>query len=78
MCSPLRRGCARDQKSFLYRLCHADPLLDSDRKAADAYLINKDPTYVGPVLISLSLGKLVNKDLAMEGVLEKADLYNAS
>ncbi|XP_007439312.1 BTB/POZ domain-containing protein KCTD5, partial [Python bivittatus] len=67
----------RDPKSFLFRLCQADPDLDSDKDEAGAYLIDRDPTYFGPVLNYLRHGKLViNKDLAEEGVLEEAEFYN--
>ncbi|TRZ21183.1 hypothetical protein HGM15179_005944 [Zosterops borbonicus] len=67
----------RDPKSFLFRLCQADPDLDSDKDETGAYLIDRDPTYFGPVLNYLRHGKLViNKDLAEEGVLEEAEFYN--
>ncbi|XP_039256739.1 BTB/POZ domain-containing protein KCTD5-like [Styela clava] len=64
-------------KSFLYRLCQEDPDIDSDKDETGAYLIDRDPTYFGPVLNYLRHGKLViNKDLAEEGVLEEAEFYN--
>lgn len=69
----------RDQKSFLYRLCQDDPDLNSDKDEAGAFLIDRDPTYFGPVLNYLRHGKLViNKDLAEEGVLEEAEFYNVA
>ncbi|XP_067912179.1 BTB/POZ domain-containing protein KCTD5-like isoform X1 [Heterodontus francisci] len=72
-----RQTLCRDPKSFLYRLCQADPDLDSDKDETGAYLIDRDPTYFGPVLNYLRHGKLViNKDLAEEGVLEEAEFYN--
>ncbi|VFV32773.1 btb poz domain-containing protein kctd5 [Lynx pardinus] len=65
-----RQTLCRDPKSFLYRLCQADPDLDSDKDETGAYLIDRDPTYFGPVLNYLRHGKLViNKDLAEEGEL---------
>ncbi|XP_038619734.1 BTB/POZ domain-containing protein KCTD5-like [Tachyglossus aculeatus] len=72
-----RHTLGRDPKSFLFRLCQADPDLDSDKDKTGAYLIDRDPTYFGPVLNYLRHGKLViNKDLAEEGVLEEAEFYN--
>lgn len=64
-------------KSFLCRLCQEDPDIESDKDETGAYLIDRDPTYFGPVLNYLRHGKLViNKDLAEEGVLEEAEFYN--
>ncbi|KAG5831928.1 hypothetical protein ANANG_G00285650 [Anguilla anguilla] len=72
-----RQTLCREPKSFLYRLCQADPDLDSDKDETGAYLIDRDPTYFGPVLNYLRHGKLVlNKDLTEEGVLEEAEFYN--
>ncbi|KAI5622692.1 BTB/POZ domain-containing protein KCTD5 [Silurus asotus] len=83
-----RQTLCRDPKSFLYRLCQADPDLDSDKASyrparppapyrTGAYLIDRDPTYFGPVLNYLRHGKLVlNRGLAEEGVLEEAEFYN--
>ncbi|CAI9620532.1 unnamed protein product [Staurois parvus] len=72
-----RQTLCRDSKSFLYRLCQADPDLDSDKDETGAYIIDRDPTYFGPVLNYLRHGKLViNKNLAEEGVLEEAEFYN--
>uniref|UniRef100_T1J5N5 BTB domain-containing protein n=1 Tax=Strigamia maritima TaxID=126957 RepID=T1J5N5_STRMM len=72
-----RTTLCRDPKSFLFRLCQDDPDLNSDRDESGAYLIDRDPTYFGPVLNYLRHGKLViNKDLAEEGVLEEAEFYN--
>ncbi|XP_063511000.1 BTB/POZ domain-containing protein KCTD5-like isoform X6 [Pongo pygmaeus] len=63
-----RQTLCRDPKSFLYRLCQADPDPDSNKDETGAYLIDRDPTYFGPVLNYLRHGKLViNKDLAEEG-----------
>ncbi|XP_072028150.1 BTB/POZ domain-containing protein KCTD5-like [Amphiura filiformis] len=72
-----RTTLCRDPKSFLCRLCQEDPDLNSDTDETGAYLIDRDPTYFGPVLNYLRHGKLVlNKDLAEEGVLEEAEFYN--
>lgn len=49
--------------------------LDSDRDATGDYL-SETPTYFGLVLIPLSLQKLVNSDLAEEGVSEEAEFSN--
>lgn len=72
-----RTTLCRDPKSFLFRLCQNDPDLNSDKDESGAYLIDRDPTYFGPILNYLRHGKLViNKDLAEEGVLEEAEFYN--
>ncbi|XP_077618196.1 BTB/POZ domain-containing protein KCTD17 isoform X1 [Crocuta crocuta] len=66
----------REQKSFLSRLCQGEEL-QSDRDETGAYLIDRDPTYFGPILNFLRHGKLVlDKDMAEEGVLEEAEFYN--
>ncbi|EHH58332.1 hypothetical protein EGM_08157, partial [Macaca fascicularis] len=64
--------------SFLCRLCcQEDPELDSDKDETGAYLIDRDPTYFGPILNYLRHGKLIiTKELAEEGVLEEAEFYN--
>ncbi|ODN01855.1 BTB/POZ domain-containing protein KCTD5 [Orchesella cincta] len=69
----------RDPKSFLCRLIQDDTDLISNKDETGAYLIDRDPTYFGPVLNYLRHGKLViNKDLAEEGVLEEAEFYNVT
>ncbi|XP_069053044.1 BTB/POZ domain-containing protein KCTD5 isoform X2 [Lepisosteus oculatus] len=71
-----RQTLLKEQTSFLYRLCqHQD--LHSDTDETGAYVIDRDPTYFGPILNYLRHGKLVyNKELAEEGVLEEAEFYN--
>lgn len=72
-----RSTLCRDPKSFLYRLCEEDPSLGSDKDESGAYLIDRDPTYFGPILNFLRHGKLIiNKDLSEEAVLEEAEFYN--
>merc|ERR1712142_1026793 len=72
-----RTTLCRDQKSFLYRLIQDEPDLNSDKDEMGAFVIDRDPTYFGPILNYLRHGKLViNKDLAEEGVLEEAEFYN--
>ncbi|KAG8564925.1 hypothetical protein GDO81_012635 [Engystomops pustulosus] len=72
-----KQTLCREPKSFLYRLCQEEPDLDSDKDETGAYLIDRDPTYFGPILNYLRHGKLIlNKELAEEGVLEEAEFYN--
>lgn len=72
-----RTTLCRDPKSFLYRLVQDEPHLNTDKDDNGAYLIDRDPTYFGPVLNYLRHGKLVfNKDLAEDGILEEAEFYN--
>ncbi|KAL6475086.1 hypothetical protein MHYP_G00161260 [Metynnis hypsauchen] len=71
-----RQTLLKEQTSFLYRLCQQQDLL-SDTDETGAYVIDRDPTYFGPILNYLRHGKLVyNKELAEEGVLEEAEFYN--
>ncbi|XP_041272855.1 BTB/POZ domain-containing protein KCTD17 isoform X2 [Onychostruthus taczanowskii] len=78
-CTPWGRWgqtLCREQKSFLCRLCQGEEL-QSDRDETGAYLIDRDPTYFGPILNFLRHGKLVlDKDMAEEGILEEAEFYN--
>ncbi|XP_065255415.1 BTB/POZ domain-containing protein KCTD17 isoform X1 [Emys orbicularis] len=61
-----RQTLCREQKSFLCRLCQGEEL-QSDQDETGAYLIDRDPTYFGPILNFLRHGKLVlNKDMAEE------------
>nr|Q8CEZ0.1 RecName: Full=BTB/POZ domain-containing protein KCTD2 [Mus musculus]BAC25251.1 unnamed protein product [Mus musculus] len=73
-----RQTLGREPKSFLCRLCcQEDPELDSDKDETGAYLIDRDPTYFGPILNYLRHGKLIiTKELGEEGVLEEAEFYN--
>nr|XP_033816986.1 BTB/POZ domain-containing protein KCTD2 [Geotrypetes seraphini] len=72
-----KQTLCREPRSFLYRLCQEDPDLDSDKDETGAYLIDRDPTFFGPILNYLRHGKLIiNKELAEEGVLEEAEFYN--
>uniref|UniRef100_A0A4W4FGK7 BTB domain-containing protein n=2 Tax=Electrophorus electricus TaxID=8005 RepID=A0A4W4FGK7_ELEEL len=71
-----RQTLLKEQTSFLYRLCQQHDL-HSDTDETGAYVIDRDPTYFGPILNYLRHGKLVyNKELAEEGVLEEAEFYN--
>ncbi|ETE73295.1 BTB/POZ domain-containing protein KCTD17 [Ophiophagus hannah] len=53
-----KQTLCREQKSFLCRLCQGEEL-QSDRDETGAYLIDRDPTYFGPILNFLRHGKLV-------------------
>jgi hypothetical protein len=71
-----RMTLSRDPTSFLAKLIQQS-VHDSCKDDTGAYLIDRDPSYFGPVLNYLRHGKLViNKDLAEEGVLEEAEFYN--
>ena len=64
-------------QSFLHKLCNEQNDLDSYKDETGAYLIDRDPTYFGPILNFLRHGKLVmDKHLCEEGVLEEAEFYN--
>uniref|UniRef100_A0A3Q0SZP3 Potassium channel tetramerization domain containing 17 n=1 Tax=Amphilophus citrinellus TaxID=61819 RepID=A0A3Q0SZP3_AMPCI len=63
-----RQTLLKEQTSFLYRLCQQQDL-HSDTDETGAYVIDRDPTYFGPILNYLRHGKLVyNKELAEEGL----------
>lgn len=71
-----RESLNREPRSLLSRLCleGAGP-----QDETGAYLIDRDPTYFGPILNYLRHGKLIlNKELSEEGVLEEAEFYNIS
>jgi len=66
-------------KTFLHRLVDPGSDLASQCDLTGAYLIDRDPSYFGPVLNYLRHGKLViDKNLAEEGVLEEAEFYNVT
>jgi len=69
---------AKDPNSFLYRICRkTDDNLDSHKDNTGAYLIDRDPSYFGPILNYLRHGKLVlDRNTSEEGVLEEAEFYN--
>jgi len=72
-----RTTLCRDPKSFFSRLCKDDDNLASDKDETGAFLIDRDPTYFGPILNFLRHSKLViDKNLAEEGILEEAEFYN--
>uniref|UniRef100_UPI00358EFB4E BTB/POZ domain-containing protein KCTD5-like n=1 Tax=Myxine glutinosa TaxID=7769 RepID=UPI00358EFB4E len=72
-----RQTLEREPTSFLCRLCQEGPELDSDKDETGAFLIDRDPTYFGPILNYLRHGKLVlDNELPEEGILEEAEFYN--
>lgn len=73
-----RTTLAKEPSSFLAKVCgRQDVDLDSHRDESGAYLIDRDPTYFGPVLNYLRHGKLVlDRHVSEEGVLEEAEFYN--
>lgn len=72
-----RSTLAKDPHSFLYRVCRSDDDLESNKDDTGAYLIDRDPSYFGPILNYLRHGKLVlDKNVSEEGVLEEAEFYN--
>jgi len=76
-CSSLPEPRYADPKSFFSRLCKEDDNLASDKDETGAFLIDRDPTYFGPILNFLRHSKLViDKNLAEEGILEEAEFYN--
>ncbi|KAG8138185.1 hypothetical protein E2320_004101 [Naja naja] len=72
-----KQTLCREQKSFLCRLCQGEEL-QSDRDETGAYLIDRDPTYFGPILNFLRHGKLFPFLVGVvgSGVLEEAEFYN--
>jgi len=69
----------KDRESFLHRLVDPGSDLASQCDSTGAFLIDRDPSYFGPVLNYLRHGKLVmDKNLAEEGVLEEAEFYNVT
>ena len=75
--STTRTTLAKDEKSFLFRLCQEDSNLSSHKDERGAYMIDRDPSYFGPVLNYLRHGRLViDENLSEEGVLEEAEFYN--
>ncbi|KPP61309.1 hypothetical protein Z043_120609, partial [Scleropages formosus] len=52
-----RQTLLKEQTSFLYRLCQQQDL-HSDTDETGAYVIDRDPTYFGPILNYLRHGKL--------------------
>ncbi|XP_053577197.1 BTB/POZ domain-containing protein KCTD17 isoform X3 [Bombina bombina] len=71
-----KQTLCREPNSFLWRLCQDSQLL-SERDETGAFLIDRDPTYFGPILCYLRHGKLIlDKNVSIEGVLEEAEFYN--
>ncbi|KAG7275523.1 hypothetical protein CRUP_032566 [Coryphaenoides rupestris] len=71
-----RQTLLKEQTSFLYRLCQQQDL-HSDTDETGAYVIDRDPTYFGPILNYLRHGKLVyNKELAEEGMVNIGSSYS--
>ncbi|XP_075689882.1 BTB/POZ domain-containing protein KCTD17 isoform X2 [Rhinoderma darwinii] len=71
-----KQTLCQEPNSFLCRLCQESQLL-SETDETGAFLIDRDPSYFGAILRYLRYGKLViDKNLAIEGVLEEAEFYN--
>uniref|UniRef100_A0A0D9RDJ4 Potassium channel tetramerization domain containing 5 n=1 Tax=Chlorocebus sabaeus TaxID=60711 RepID=A0A0D9RDJ4_CHLSB len=77
-----RQTLCRDPKSFLYRLCQADPDLDSDKVKGCFRVVQEEPgLYLVFIFKYLFIGLAVvrtddNLFFFIPGVLEEAEFYN--